>query len=54
MPPAKKAKMSKSIISDIKKRLHTSSVPESLPCRDKEYEDIYCFLESKLRERVGG
>ncbi|KPP60439.1 hypothetical protein Z043_121564 [Scleropages formosus] len=32
-------------------RLHVSSVPDSLPCREQEFQDIYSFVESKI---VGG
>jgi hypothetical protein len=39
---------------DLKKRLHTSRVPDRLPCREDEFNDIYYFLESKLKEGVGG
>lgn len=34
--------------------LHVSHVPESLPCRDKEYTDILGFLQGKLFDRCGG
>lgn len=42
------------IFDTVKQRLHTSSVPDSLPCRDNEFNDIYNFLDSKLKEGVGG
>lgn len=35
-------------------RLHVSAVPESLPCREQEFQDIYNFVESKLLDRTGG
>ncbi|XP_068949098.1 origin recognition complex subunit 1-like [Petaurus breviceps papuanus] len=35
-------------------RLHVSFVPESLPCREQEFQDIYSFVESKLLDRTGG
>lgn len=40
--------------SKLKQRLHSSSIPDSLPCRENEFNDIYNFLHGKLRERVGG
>lgn len=36
------------------KRLHVSAVPESLPCREEEFQDIYNFVESKLIDGTGG
>lgn len=35
-------------------RLHVSSVPESLPCREQEFQDIYSFVESKIVDGTGG
>ncbi|XP_076269049.1 origin recognition complex subunit 1 [Rhynchophorus ferrugineus] len=35
-------------------QLHVSYVPNSLPCREKEYQDIYCFLKGKLEDGYGG
>lgn len=37
-----------------RKRLHVSAVPTSLPCREKEYTEIYSFLEGNLLDEVGG
>ncbi|XP_058819220.1 origin recognition complex subunit 1 isoform X2 [Topomyia yanbarensis] len=37
-----------------RERLHVSAVPKSLPCREKEYEEIYNFLESKIVDSSGG
>uniref|UniRef100_A0A182JH06 Origin recognition complex subunit 1 n=1 Tax=Anopheles atroparvus TaxID=41427 RepID=A0A182JH06_ANOAO len=37
-----------------RERLHVSSIPSSLPCRGKEYEEIYNFLESKIYDGCGG
>ena len=31
-----------------------SAVPSSLPCRDKEFNDIYGFVEGKLLDGTGG
>lgn len=35
-------------------QLHVSYVPKSLPCREKEYADIYGFLYGKLQDGCGG
>lgn len=37
-----------------RKKLHVSAVPSSLPCRDKEFTDIYNFVEGKLLDGTGG
>lgn len=37
-----------------RKRLHVSAVPKSLPCREKEYMDIYSFLEGNIVDKIGG
>uniref|UniRef100_A0A8C5TY76 Origin recognition complex subunit 1 n=1 Tax=Malurus cyaneus samueli TaxID=2593467 RepID=A0A8C5TY76_9PASS len=33
---------------------HVSAIPESLPCREEEFQDIYNFVESKLIDGTGG
>lgn len=35
-------------------RLHVSAVPDSLPCREDEFQDIYSFVEGKLMDGTGG
>ena len=35
-------------------RLHVSAVPDSLPCRENEFQDIYSFVEGKLYDGTGG
>lgn len=35
-------------------KLHSSSVPERLPCREEQFKDIFKFVEQKLRENEGG
>lgn len=35
-------------------QLHVSYLPISLPCREKEYSDIYGFLKGKLEDGCGG
>ncbi|XP_069843326.1 origin recognition complex subunit 1 [Dipodomys merriami] len=43
-----------SVLEEARLRLHVSAVPESLPCREQEFQDIYNFVESKLLDRTGG
>uniref|UniRef100_A0AAX7VFB3 Origin recognition complex subunit 1 n=1 Tax=Astatotilapia calliptera TaxID=8154 RepID=A0AAX7VFB3_ASTCA len=42
------------ILEEARARLHVSSVPESLPCREQEFQDIYSFVESKIIDNTGG
>lgn len=35
-------------------RLHVSAVPDALPCRENEFQDIYSFVEGKLCDGTGG
>ncbi|XP_029563898.1 origin recognition complex subunit 1 isoform X2 [Salmo trutta] len=42
------------ILEEARARLHVSSVPESLPCREQEFQDIYDFVESKVMDGTGG
>lgn len=37
-----------------RKRLHVSAVPKTLPCREKEFEEVFSFLESHLADGIGG
>ncbi|KFO96430.1 Origin recognition complex subunit 1 [Calypte anna] len=41
-------------LEEARLRLHVSAVPESLPCREEEFQDIYNFVESKLIDGTGG
>ncbi|KAM6396799.1 origin recognition complex subunit 1 [Pluvialis apricaria] len=43
-----------SILEEARLRLHVSTIPESLPCREEEFQDIYNFVESKLLDGTGG
>ncbi|KAI9542579.1 hypothetical protein NQZ68_019263 [Dissostichus eleginoides] len=42
------------VLEEARLRLHVSSVPESLPCREQEFQDIYSFVESKIVDGTGG
>eukprot|EP00795_Rhopilema_esculentum_P004134 gene4134-20318_t len=41
-------------LQQARQRLHVSAVPESLPCREQEFADIYAFVEGKLNSSLGG
>ncbi|RLW05909.1 hypothetical protein DV515_00004733, partial [Chloebia gouldiae] len=43
-----------SVLEEARLRLHVSAIPESLPCREEEFQDIYNFVESKLIDGTGG
>jgi Cdc6-like AAA superfamily ATPase len=36
-----------------RKLLHVSAVPDSLPCREKEFAEIYSYLESAISQESG-
>lgn len=38
----------------VRERLHVSAVPQSLPCREKEFNNIYAFVVGKLVDKCGG
>uniref|UniRef100_A0A140T8C7 Origin recognition complex subunit 1 n=1 Tax=Bos taurus TaxID=9913 RepID=A0A140T8C7_BOVIN len=42
------------MLEEARLRLHVAAVPESLPCREQEFQDIYNFVESKLLDQTGG
>ncbi|KAL9912819.1 origin recognition complex subunit 1 [Glossina fuscipes fuscipes] len=48
------SKLSKNDLQLARERLHVSVVPLSLPCREKEFENIYTFLEGKINDKCGG
>ncbi|KAK3878974.1 hypothetical protein Pcinc_016418 [Petrolisthes cinctipes] len=35
-------------------RLHVSAVPDTLPCRETQFQDVYSFVEGKLLDGTGG
>lgn len=37
-----------------KKSLHMSEIPKTLPCREKEFKEIYGLIEDKILEKSGG
>ncbi|XP_054646016.1 origin recognition complex subunit 1 [Dunckerocampus dactyliophorus] len=48
------ARQPANILETARTRLHVSAVPESLPCREQEFQDIYNFVESKIIDGTGG
>ncbi|XP_074492482.1 origin recognition complex subunit 1 isoform X2 [Sebastes fasciatus] len=48
------ARQPANVLEEARTRLHVSSVPESLPCREQEFQDIYSFVESKVVDGTGG
>uniref|UniRef100_A0A1A9X3S8 Origin recognition complex subunit 1 n=1 Tax=Glossina brevipalpis TaxID=37001 RepID=A0A1A9X3S8_9MUSC len=48
------SKSTKNILQLARECLHVSAVPLSLPCREKEFENIYTFLEDKIKDQCGG
>ena len=42
------------VLSQASARLNGDSVPDSLQCRDSEYNEIYDFIQNKLKHRQGG
>lgn len=44
----------KSQLQFAREQLHVSVVPKSLPCREKEFDNIYNFLEGKIQDQCGG
>ncbi|XP_078075528.1 origin recognition complex subunit 1 [Mustelus asterias] len=48
------AKTPVSVLEEARARLHVSAVPESLPCREQEFQDIYNYVESKVTDGTGG
>lgn len=42
------------VLEEARTRLHVSAVPDSLPCRETEFDDIFNFVESKILDGTGG
>ncbi|XP_032074090.1 origin recognition complex subunit 1 isoform X2 [Thamnophis elegans] len=42
------------VLEEARMRLHVSAVPDALPCREKEFQDICNFIKSKLLDGTGG
>jgi origin recognition complex subunit 1 len=41
-------------LEEARARLHVAAVPKSLPCREKEFDNIYRFIEGKILDGAGG
>ncbi|XP_070688446.1 origin recognition complex subunit 1 [Pempheris klunzingeri] len=48
------ARQPANVLEEARTRLHVSAVPESLPCREQEFQDVYTFVESKIVDGTGG
>ncbi|XP_037945338.1 origin recognition complex subunit 1 [Teleopsis dalmanni] len=48
------SKQNKNDLQLAREQLHVSVVPKSLPCREKEFENIYTFLRGKIEDQCGG
>jgi origin recognition complex subunit 1 len=35
-------------------KLHVANTPDCLPCRDKQFSDIFNFIETNLKNLTGG
>ncbi len=43
-----------SIYEKARIKLHVANTPDCLPCREKQFSDIYNFIETNLRNQTGG
>ena len=41
-------------LAEAQLRLHVGAVPDSLPCREDEFAEIFSFTEGKVQEGIGG
>lgn len=41
-------------LGEIRRRLHVAAVPQTLPCREDEFDHIYNYVEGKLADGIGG
>uniref|UniRef100_A0A667YT43 Origin recognition complex subunit 1 n=1 Tax=Myripristis murdjan TaxID=586833 RepID=A0A667YT43_9TELE len=48
------ARQPANVLEEARTRLHVSAVPDSLPCREQEFQDVYSFVESKIMDGTGG
>jgi origin recognition complex subunit 1 len=42
------------ILEQTSTRLDINAVPDSLPCRETEYQNIFNFIEDKIQHNTGG
>lgn len=43
-----------SIYEKARIKLHVANTPDCLPCRDKQFSDIYNFIDTNLKNQTGG
>ncbi|EFX84900.1 hypothetical protein DAPPUDRAFT_194189 [Daphnia pulex] len=41
-------------LGEIRRRLHVAAVPQTLPCREDEFNQIFSYVEGKLSDGIGG
>ena len=51
---AKPLAASSNPLVEAQRRLHVSAVPDSLPCREDEFAEVFGYIEGKLAEGTGG
>ena len=54
MSRPKRAVSKKNKFEEGRQLLHPSNLATSLPCGQKEYDDIFNFVKSSLVQQVGG
>jgi len=47
-------KSSLNVYEQARLKLHVANTPDCLPCREKQFSDIYNFIETNLRNHTGG
>jgi origin recognition complex subunit 1 len=43
-----------SVLEEVCVILHVAAMPKFLPCREKEFDNIYHFIEGKVQNGAGG
>ena len=43
-----------SVYEKARMKLHLANTPDCLPCRDKQFSDIFNFIETNLKNQTGG
>ncbi|XP_013420739.1 origin recognition complex subunit 1 isoform X2 [Lingula anatina] len=44
----------RTVLEQARARLHVSAVPETLPCRDQEFQDIFQFVDGHILDKTSG
>ena len=43
-----------SLYENARIKLHVANTPDCLPCRDRQFSDIFNFIETNLKNQTGG